>query len=406
MKAYFFLEVLSDGDQLLHSVNRTNLLKEKVKFFANGEPILTFVSTGAGGEFTINLSAPQFNASSVVEITFSNWRHYAKFPKNACKPGKLVHERESSPGIVMNICTLDRSFSSQRHTLSELPDVAAISNHVKFHICALNLTRYELIVQHDDVPYLLRDPIISHAAESGKLKFLVKGNNPAQLTGTHYKWQYVLMNVNILSHWGENVRILFWDPDEYLIIPNPVTFHDFLQKMTNYYVVNLQRKTVICSTCAGSGPERNFDFASERFIQSDKHLATKVAINPNFAGCVMVHFSLCPDDPKHRIRLDSRIAYLAHFENLHHRRREPTETGYNYYPTLIHNNFAACERKNWTLTLAAEMHSRLVADSTRWGAVASFYLKYEIPTFALLGVSALLACFLLVRQRRGPFVKI
>lgn len=313
IKGYFYLEVLSDGDQLVHPPERYKIVSA-VRFFANGEPVHTLESTVAGGEFTVDLSKFGSTTTSAVEISFSSWRHFAKFPTSECAPPPPDTDT-NAPQLVMNLVTLDRSFS-QHYTP---PDVAAISNHVRFHSCALNISRFEIVSQYQDVGLFLQDETLLQLAKSKALKFVVKGNSPAQLTGVNYKWQVVEMNVNILSHWGENVRILFWDPDEYLVM-HPFSLKEFRRKLVEYDVVNIQRKPVVCETCSTREQERDFHSigggGGSKFVQSDKHLATKLAINPNKAGCVLVHFSLCPDSTTNKIRLDSRIAYLAHFENL------------------------------------------------------------------------------------------
>jgi hypothetical protein len=83
-------------------------------------------------------------------------------------------------------------------------------------------------------------------------------------------------------------------------------------------VVSFQRKGVICLDCNVSHPDHVYSFRNQVYGQSEQHSLAKVSLNPNEAGLMLIHFALSNNGTK--VRLDSRIAYLCHFENFYARR--------------------------------------------------------------------------------------
>lgn len=407
LKAYFYLEVLADGEESLHPGDRETLLAEKIKFTANGKSVDGVVATNAGGEFLIDLQVMGIADSTIVEIVAFDWKRYAKFPTSLCTPVTTV--RTTSPALIMNLYTVDRSFSPAG---PESPDIVSIARHMLYHKCSLDLISYEIVIQLETLKFFLANPAMRHAIEQGLLKFQVKGDYPAQVLGRNYKWQFIYMNLSLLRHWPESVRLLFWDADEYLVL-SPMMRQEFFSKIEEYATVNIQRKSVVCKSCeeaqsrdanaAGYGanipppprPEKEYRFSDNTYVQSDRHLATKVIINPNIAGCMLVHFSLCPNpniqrEKKVKVRLDSRVAYIAHFDNLHRHRITSRDPEYDFYPTELGKVLGVCEppgsvswNNTWTIVEAMQIHAGVEALS-QWsgGHLVSFYFRNEVVIVA------------------------
>lgn len=58
-----------------------------------------------------------------------------------------------------------------------------------YHRCALNITRYEIIVQDDHIDQFLANKHLMQFAREGWLVFLVKGYQPARINYSNCYWQ-------------------------------------------------------------------------------------------------------------------------------------------------------------------------------------------------------------------------
>jgi hypothetical protein len=210
------------------------------------------------------------------------------------------------------------------------------------------------------------------------------------------------MNLAILQRWKEgNIRILFWDPDEYLHV-RPQMLDALKLKLQNHGVVSFQRKSTICADC-GLLPEISLpNIENRKFKMSERHIPAKVALNPNAAGCMFVHFSLC--DRHSMIRLDSRIAFVVHFENLLEHRVDQNKIGFVPADLSILDR---CHKMNLTigsLQEATYVYEVTVRESSILHAntIITNYFEYEktiiLALIVFLSVLLLRFCWL----RRFP----
>ena len=333
IRGYFHFEsAAEDCNVNFASVSdKEKFLRNNLTFLANDVPFKATI-VGPGGEFYLALKHTDnkiADSTDEIHIAVKGWKHYSKFPIRLCsKPPEVQTLRSSqSPEYIMSISTIEQSSVLPK----QIPKmVMAIENHLLFHKCALNISSYEIPVNLNHLPYFMANSMISQLSTNGFLTFLIKGNNPSQCNGTGYKWQYVYQNLVILHHWasgGGNKRLFLFDADEFLHLPKHMALI-FNENIRTHSVVNLQLKSTICADCQHGQPDLGYDFSNHTYMRSDKHYNTKVIINPDEAGCMLVHFSLCK---KNVIRLDARIAYLAHFDNLIRHRLYINDSIYKFH---------------------------------------------------------------------------
>jgi hypothetical protein len=173
-------------------------------------------------------------------------------------------------------------------------------------------------------------------------------------------------------------------------------------KLQNHGVVSFQRKSTICADC-GLLPEISLpNIENRKFKMSERHIPAKVALNPNAAGCMFVHFSLC--DRHSMIRLDSRIAFVVHFENLLEHRVDQNKIGFVPADLSILDR---CHKMNLTigsLQEATYVYEVTVRESSILHAntIITNYFEYEktiiLALIVFLSVLLLRFCWL----RRFP----
>lgn len=173
VRAFFHLEVLSDGNTTPHGDSHEKLYVQRLVFAVNGVPVNNTVVTGIGGEFTLDLD--QLGDIGELEITVAHWKRYAKFAAAWCEPQELLSRKEPNPGLIMHVYTLDGSSHSPG---LDSGDVGAIARHLLYHTCMLNLLRYEIVVQRDYIPLMLQHPVVSHGVASGLVFFLSRATVP------------------------------------------------------------------------------------------------------------------------------------------------------------------------------------------------------------------------------------
>ena len=393
IRAYFVIETLSDGPHLdlSQTAERERMYAHNLTLLANGVPIKKVI-TGGGGEFFLTVNSTNRNfltSTDEVHISVEGWKHFAKFPIWRCS---LPKDKSTGPAeYIMSTYTNDES-STISNTIPKM--VTAIERHLLFHKCALNISSYEIPVELDHIPYFMANDLLAQFASTGFITFLIKGNHPGQYLGYNIKWYFLYQNLVILTHWRTgNKRIFFWDPDEYLHLPTHM-ISAFNEKLNTHSVVNFQRKTTICVDCDHNLPELGNSFANHTYVVSNNHLPGKIVINPDEAGCMLVHFASCS---RSTVRLDSRIAYIAHFENLMVNRVSKNNADYkfhNYDVSLL----GRCEKSDvvHSLEAASLQYASIMVESDQpyRDAAIKHYLQYEILFWVTCAVATL---FLLYR---------
>jgi hypothetical protein len=164
----------------------------------------------------------------------------------------------------------------------------------------------------------------------------------------------------------------------------------FHEKINTHSVVNFQRKTVICVDCDHNLPELGNSFSNHSFKISNKHLPAKVSINPDKAGCLLIHFSLCSTDI---IRLDSRIAYISHFDNFHSHRVSKDEADYKFHDYDA-SLLSRCERNDVVHSLqSAVQQYRTIMVESRHPFRDVHYFIHEIIVLTIGSVMVIFALF-------------
>lgn len=414
LRGYFFLETLSDDLRDLSSNERVSLLSSKLLLYANNQLINSSIFTVGGGEFYLNtdkvmMSSNYLRESLVVQITVADWKHFASFPLSQCIPGNgnLKQYVSKPPKYVMSVYLMEDS-SLQLDPAVQSHLAHSVSNHMNYHKCVLNISSYEIVLERHQVVHLMNNPILRHAAENGFLTFLTKENSPPKVLGKHYKWQVVYMNLIVLRHWTKNVRVFLMDPDEFIRI-RPAMETELHLLLMKHHTVNFQRKMIVCADCIPHTAEYGYHVSEQKYWMSDHHISTKVALNPNSAGCMKVHFSLCAQS---KMRLDSRVAEIAHFENLHLFRIDPNDKSLNFYSVDLSDMFSCFDWNNYNMT--GDYNFTLIYDSlhllyskgsmkSSWIVneyITSSYMEHEKELIAMFAGACCMLLFILFYWKR------
>jgi len=179
--------------------------------------------------------------------------------------------------------------------------------------------------------------------------------------------------------------------------------------LMKHHTVNFQRKMIVCADCIPHTAEYGYHVSEQKYWMSDHHISTKVALNPNSAGCMKVHFSLCAQS---KMRLDSRVAEIAHFENLHLFRIDPNDKSLNFYSVDLSDMFSCFDWNNFNMT--GDYNFTLICDSphllyskgsmkSSWIVneyIASSYIEHEKELIAMFACACCMLLFILFYWKR------
>ena len=128
---------------------------------------------------------------------------------------------------------------------------------------------------------------------------------------------------------------------------------------------------MICLDCDESYLDYRLSFDEHILGKSNVHIPAKVSLNPNEAGLMLIHFALQVDVSK--VRLDSRIAYLCHFENYYTRRVSKDAPQFHKFELPHH---LPCNKSNesWLSQQIIE----------KGNIITSFYFQFEVVILAAL----------------------
>jgi hypothetical protein len=321
VRAFFFLENASAPPANVSAAHAAALVElGKFTLQLDGYTVRTEMSDV--GEFYFALP-PDQAPSGVVKITVPGWRHYIDFPLRTCEPPPPPLPTPPPPAKrIMNIYTWDeeRLDSPLDHAAeaaaAEVTRVrmetfaAGLVTHMRYHMCALRIERYEVVVQEEIVPILLSNAALAAAVKDGTLHFLLKGNHPGHVAGSRPFWQGLYENMAVLTHWRGHAALYFWDIDEFVVDP-----HDKLDTLNAILDHNMGhkflRRRAVCTDCAFGVAQATFPLKGHALKElDDEWLLPKVVMNPERTGCAAIHYADCG---KRVTKMDEKIAYLAHF---------------------------------------------------------------------------------------------
>ncbi len=314
-RGYLFHEALSG---LNYNVAADQSVRH-LKIAIDGKNVDAIV-TRAGVEFYWHIHN-SFSTNSTLLLTINDWIHGALLFSKHCQLSN-TQQHNLKPNLVMNVYTWDEIHSQPVDSQLLHNLVNAIARHASYSQCVLNLTTYEVIIHEKQMHYFLNNQYILEQNKLNFIQFKFKTNHPATLNIKSVAWQAVFENIAVLQYWTENVRLLFWDPDEYLYY-DPNTHNTLMQLIYNSDVLSFYRSGVVKSSDYVDATEQQIQsFRNTKYHKVDKNIASKISISPNHAGCVYVHASHC--SRHNEVKLDPTIGYIVHFENYYIQRIKPS----------------------------------------------------------------------------------
>ena len=314
VRGYFYVERLSPLDHDKEAYMQPDFYRHNLKITADGEPVDFRVWNG-GGDIFFNISA---NASidHMVIIKIDGFKHFTRFPVSKCHKARPVSTEQR---FIMNSHLKD---FAEKYEFNPVI-VEGVLNHMYYHRCALRLDKYEMVVQSEYVSTFLANEKIARAVEDGWLTLLVRNPvipSPIKIVNSSscYYMAYT-QNMAILQHWKENVKIYFFDTDEYVNSAPDVTSQEFFQIVNNHTSVALMRRMIFCKDCDQSKPDITTISLTKSTLMLNDHLLSdpKLVVDPNRVGCFIVHWAGCGDVT---IRSPVERLYIIHFEELYTRR--------------------------------------------------------------------------------------
>lgn len=317
VRGYFFFEdlrVQNHGKEA--DISDFGHVGRNVKLTADGVPVKIFRMWHGGGDFFFDIP-PGTPRDHNIDIEMKGFKHYTRFKVSNCEKKKPVSPVTK---YVMHIHLRDFSkISSFRPGV-----IDGVANHMAYHRCAFKLDKYEVVIQKEHLNAYLQNEKIAHAVKQGWITFLIR--NPVIPTPLHDKsgpsncyYQAYVQNMAILQHWQENVKMYFWDSDEYVATHPDLKPTELMQMVESGTAVGFMRKMIFCTGCDKDKPEVATMSITKTELALNSHVLMhpKLVVDPNRVGCYIVHWAGCGDETK---ELPIEKAYILHFEDLYHRR--------------------------------------------------------------------------------------
>ncbi len=334
LRGYFFIE--GRAKKLLHNKEAFfatfRLFKARGKILVNGANV-DFRAWLGGGEFIVDVGEED------VRIEVKGWKHYTIFPISQCKKSKPPSKEMK---VIMNIHT--RTFDRPYEMNEDV--VKGVANHFAYHRCLLKIDQYELVVQPEQVPIYMKNAYIASAVRQGLFVFILKNiyhPPPIHMPGTNSNcyYQAVTQNLAILQHWKENIRIFFYDTDEYVSFPSGMTESAYKSLLQENPLLGFQRDMVFCASCNKDQSEsESLSFRKQKYVLGGMLRDPKLVVDPNVAGCFIIHWAGCGGETK---ILDNFTAVVHHFENMYNRRWHHSKTQLAAMPRLQPTEFTFCD---------------------------------------------------------------
>lgn len=345
LRSYFIIEgmnYLNHGKEADMAI--ANTFRERVTLLADGEKI-NFKVWNGGGDFTVNVANK--NVNDHVHISVKGWKHYAIFPLNQCRPSKPKSEKMK---LVMNIHT--RTFDRVEKINPNL--IQGVVNHYAYHKCAIGIDDYELVIQKGQIPFYMKNENFSTAVKSGMIKLVYKNEyepGPMYMPGTDNNcyWQAITQNLAILQHWKENVRVFFWDTDEYMTFSKDYTYKDFKDTLVNNPITGYDRYMAFCKDCPRRQAEiPYFSFTDRTYKKGDFLQHPKLAVDPSVAGCFIIHWAGCGGKHQPDQKLVPKTqAWISHFENMYNGRWGHSQEEVDKMDPLEYPVLKKCDPAQW-----------------------------------------------------------
>ena len=287
-----------------------------------------------GGHFVTNKRAASVpTAFEVVSVGVAGWGSYFEFPLRLC--ALPSQKRQNATQRIMHSLQWDLSTSNQgaiSHPINTSTFAAAVRRHALFHACYAGITTYELVVQESSIPLFLESSDFEQIVRTGLVHFILKPPLPSFRHGKGLRWQALYQNLAILRHWGNNVRLFMFDPDEFLFADD--IEEDLNWRLEKTSVLVFERFNVVCFDEVDQQPDVFKPF-SNKWIQVLKPLATKLAIDPSGTWEVYVHHAI-PMKQNMSTRVTDNKLRVLHFPNFYGKRsRVPFEKHEHFEQELV-----------------------------------------------------------------------
>jgi hypothetical protein len=324
IRGYFFIENLrkpSIGVDLCRYGYFGENFRDRFRiFFDNDEVQYQYWEDGSGGEFFFNAS--QITNSAVLILSVRGWAIHGEFPLKQCSI--LEADRFPSTRFIMHTHIMD--VPKGHHTERLYP--LAVAKHLKYHRCAFNVQKYELIVSHELLNQFAANKLLAKFAENGWLTFVIKGKIPHHHR-LHACYQHIYENTALLRYWKKNVRIFFFNADEFLTI-NRSHSAEVIGLLNSESNIAFDRFNSICADCTRKEDIHDLSFKKHRYIINSKEEQPKLLLDPDKNGCMACHWSQCGSG---KISVSESKAFIVHFSNLFRMRAPRSNNG-----VFIHND--------------------------------------------------------------------
>jgi hypothetical protein len=212
----------------IHSISSDITESEFLKVFnfhIDGKSPHTFRFSPHGAEFFASLDIKD---KSFLIIDANGWLHSLSFPTQSCiaktelpKAKKTTLEEVSPtvvPAYIMSVWNWDND--QKAPSLERMQrSIALTAQHFAFHHCLLPLQKYHITIRREQLEDYKRNAILQGGISQGLIHFFTKTHSFMQSKLVINSWQSIYENLVILHYWGEDVRILFLDNDEFLHLP-------------------------------------------------------------------------------------------------------------------------------------------------------------------------------------------
>ena len=127
----------------------------------------------------------------------------------------------------------------------------------------------------------------------------------------------------ILSHWGENVFLFMFDPDEFVAFTDRSYRNEFDTLIESQTILSFERPSTVCVSCAASPDGRTPEKWVLLTATGRKGPSPKVGLFPDNAFGAACHFASETDGK--RVSLNKTSVILVHVVNAFHKRERAPE---------------------------------------------------------------------------------
>jgi hypothetical protein len=245
----------------IHSISSNITESDFLKVFnfrIDGQSAHTYRFSPHGAEFFASLDIKD-KAFLIIDAT--GWLHSLSFPTQSClaktelPKAKKTSLEEVSPTVVpvyiMSVWNWDND--QKAPSLERMQrSIALTAQHFAFHHCLLPLQKYHITIRREQLEDYKRNAILQRGISQGLIHFFTKSHSFMQSKLVINSWESIYENLVILHYWGDDVRILFLDNDEFLHIPANGTgnaLNWFHRHASFYSRIYFPRSHIYCLDC-------------------------------------------------------------------------------------------------------------------------------------------------------------